>query len=119
MVFVIWAILTIIFALFKLLPGDPTAIFVDSNFSVEMIERQRALWGLDDPVPVQYVRYLRNMLTFDFGDSFFQNQTVAEILAEKTRNTALMIVPALLISIGLSALIGAIAGWRRGSRMEK
>ena len=40
LVFVVWAILTIIFILFKLLPGDPTAIFVDSNFSVEMIERQ-------------------------------------------------------------------------------
>jgi peptide/nickel transport system permease protein len=119
MLFVIWAILTIIFVLFKLLPGDPTAIFVDSNFSVEMIERQRALWGLDDPIPVQYGRYLSNMLLFDFGESFFQNQTVAAILFEKTRNTLLMIVPALIISIALGAVIGAIAGWRRGSRMEK
>jgi peptide/nickel transport system permease protein len=119
MLFVIWAILTIIFVLFKLLPGDPTAIFVDSNFSVEMIERQRALWGLDDPIPVQYARYLRNMLLFDFGESFFQNQTVAAILFEKTRNTLLMIVPALVISIVLGAVIGAVAGWRRGSRMEK
>ena len=65
MLFVIWAILTIIFVLFKLLPGDPTAIFVDSNFSVEMIERQRALWGLDDPIPVQYARYLGNMALND------------------------------------------------------
>ena len=119
MLFVIWAILTIIFVLFKLLPGDPTAIFVDSNFSVEMIERQRALWGLDDPIPVQYGRYLANMLLFDFGESFFQNQTVAAILYEKTRNTLLMIVPALVISIVLGSVIGAIAGWRRGSRMEK
>jgi len=119
LLFVVWAILTIIFVLFKLLPGDPTAIFVDSNFSVEMIERQRALWGLDDPIPVQYARYLGNMLLFDFGESFFQNQTVAAILFEKARNTALMIVPALIISIVLGSIIGAIAGWQRGSRMEK
>ena len=119
MLFVIWAILTIIFALFKLLPGDPTAIFIDSNFSVEMIERQRALWGLNDPLWLQYVRYLRNMALFDFGDSFFQNESVAAILAEKTRNTALMIVPALLISVFAGTILGAIAGWRRGSRIEK
>ena len=61
MVFVIWCILTIMFALFKLLPGDPTAVFVDDNFSPEMIERQKQLWGLNDPLWLQYVRYLRNM----------------------------------------------------------
>src|SRR5215471_11968308 len=119
MIFVIWAILTIIFALFKLLPGDPTAIFIDSNFSVEMIERQRALWGLNDPLWLQYLHYLRNMAFFDFGDSFFQNEKVAVILAEKTRNTALMIVPALIISVFAGTLIGAFAGWKRGTRFEK
>ena len=119
LVFVVWAILTIIFVLFKLLPGDPTAIFVDSNFSIEMIERQKALWGLNDPVWLQYVRYLRNMALFDFGESFFQNQPVATILSERTVNTALMVVPALIISVVFGTIIGAIAGWKRGSRFEK
>jgi peptide/nickel transport system permease protein len=119
LLFTIWAILSIDFALFKLLPGDPTAIFLDSNFSLEMIERQRALWGLDDPLPVQYFRYLGNMAAFDFGDSFFQNEPVADILAEKTLNTLLMILPALLISIVAGTLIGAAAGWKRGTRFER
>jgi len=119
MLFTVWAILTIIFVLFKLLPGDPAAIFIDSNFSIQMLERQRALWGLDDPIWLQYVRYLRNMALFDFGDSFFQNEPVAEILAEKTLNTMLMIVPALLVSVGAGTIIGALAGWRRGSRFER
>ena len=52
--FVIVSVLTIMFVLFKLLPGDPTAVFVDSNFSEEMIQRQRALWGLDQPLWIQY-----------------------------------------------------------------
>jgi peptide/nickel transport system permease protein len=119
MLFTVWAILTIIFVLFKLLPGDPAAIFIDSNFSIQMLERQRALWGLDDPIWLQYVRYLRNMALFDFGDSFFQNEPVAEILAEKTLNTMLMIVPALLVSVGAGTIIGALVGWRRGSRFER
>src|SRR5258705_2041457 len=119
LIFVVWCVLTIIFALFKLLPGDPTTIFIDSNFSVEMIERQRALWGLNDPIWLQYLRYLGNMALFSFGDSFFQNESVAAILAEKTRNTALMIVPALIISVLLGTFLGAIAGWKRGTRLEK
>ena len=119
MVFVIWCILTIMFALFKLLPGDPTAVFVDDNFSPEMIERQKQLWGLNDPLWLQYVRYLRNMALFDFGDSFFQIEPVSHIMVEKLQNTCLMIVPALLISVVLGTIIGAVAGWRRGSAFEQ
>ena len=119
LLFVVWAILTIVFVLFKRLPGDPAAIFIDSNFSIEMLNRQRALWGLDQPLWLQYLNYLRNMALFDFGDSFFQNEPVATILAEKTLNTALMIVPALVISVVLGTIIGAYAGWRRGSRFER
>jgi peptide/nickel transport system permease protein len=119
LVFVVWCILTIMFALFQLLPGDPTSVFVDSNFSQEMIEKQRQLWGLNDPVWLQYLRYLRNMALFDFGDSFFQNMPVAEIMADKVHNTCLMIVPALIVAVVLGTLIGAVAGWRRGSAFEQ
>lgn len=117
--FVIWCVLTIMFALFQLLPGDPTSIFVDSNFSVEMIERQRQLWGLNDPVWSQYLRYLRNMLRFDFGTSFFQIAPVSHIMADKLTNTCLMIVPALIVSVVLGTAIGAVAGWHRGGRFEQ
>ncbi len=119
LLFVVWCVLSIIFALFQLLPGDPTSIFVDSNLSVEMIERQKTLWGLNDPLWLQYFRYIKNMALFDFGDSFFQNEPVREILLEKAINTCLMIVPALIVSVVLGTIIGAIAGWKRGSGFEQ
>lgn len=115
----LWCVLTILFFLFKLMPGDPTAIFLDNNFSPQMIARQRQLWGLDDPLWQQYVHYLANMLTFRFGNSFFGNESVGHLMAEKTRNTCLMIVPALLLSIVGGTLIGAVAGWRRSSVFER
>ncbi len=115
----VWCILTIMFALFKLLPGDPTAIFVDNNMSMEMIEHQKQLWGLTDPWWLQYVHYIGNMALFRFGDSFFQNQTVGAILAEKVENTGAMIVPALLVSVVFGTILGALAGWKRGSRFEQ
>ena len=114
-----WCILTILFALFRLLPGDPAAIFVDNNMSIEMIEHQKQLWGLNDPWWVQYVRYIANMALFRFGDSFFQNQTVAAILLEKIANTCAMILPSLVISVVLGTIIGALAGWKRGGRFEQ
>ncbi|MDB5841127.1 MAG: transporter permease [Herminiimonas sp.] len=119
LLFVLWCILTIMFALFQLLPGDPTSMFVDSNFSQEMIDRQKALWGLNDPVWLQYLRYMRNMLTFEFGNSFFQIEPVRNIILEKVVNTCLMVIPGLIISVILGTLIGAVAGWKRGSWFEK
>ena len=107
------------FALFQLLPGDPTAVFVDSNFSQEMIDQQKQLWGLNDPVWEKYLRYMRNMLTFEFGTSFFQNQSVGKIMLDKLVNTALMIMPGLVISVILGTVIGAVAGWKHGSWFEK
>jgi peptide/nickel transport system permease protein len=115
----VWCILTIMFALFKLLPGDPAAIFVDNNMSMEMIEHQKQLWGLNDPWWLQYLHYLGNMALFRFGDSFFQNQTVGEILAEKVANTCAMIVPALIVSVVFGTILGALAGWKRGTRFEQ
>lgn len=115
----VWCILTIMFALFKLLPGDPTSIFVNNNMSIEMIEHQKQLWGLTDPWWLQYVHYIGNMALFRFGNSFFQNQTVGEILAEKVANTCLMIVPALVVSVVAGTVVGALAGWKRGSRFEQ
>ena len=119
LLFVVFCILTIMFALFKFMPGDPTSIFVDSRYSDEMIDRQRKLWGLDDPLVVQYFRYLKNMATFDFGKSFFQIQPVHSIVTEKLLNTCAMMVPALILSVVLGTILGAVAGWRRGTKFER
>jgi peptide/nickel transport system permease protein len=86
---------------------------------LEMIEHQKQLWGLNDPLWLQYARYIGNMARFRFGDSFFQNQTVLEILSEKIFNTCLMIVPALIVSVVLGTVLGALAGWYRGGRFEQ
>jgi peptide/nickel transport system permease protein len=115
----VWCILTIMFALFKLLPGDPTSIFIDNNMPMEMIEHQKQLWGLNDPWWAQYLRYIANMALFRFGNSFFQNQPVSEILIEKVGNTCLMIFPALIVSVVAGTVLGALAGWKRGSRFEQ
>lgn len=116
---VVWAVLTVFFVMFKLLPGDPTAVFLDSNLSPELIAKQKALWGLSDPMWLQYVHYIRNMATFHFGVSFFQQQPVSDIIWERVKNTCLMICPALVISIIGGSVIGAVAGWRRGGRFER
>jgi peptide/nickel transport system permease protein len=119
MAFVLFAIATIMFSMFMLIPGDPTANFIEQGLPRQAIEQQRKIWGLDDPIAVQYLRYLRNMATFEFGVSFRFHVPVREVLAEKLLNSIAMLLPALALIMVGGTLIGGYLGWRRGSVAEK
>lgn len=116
----LFGIATILFLVVRLMPGDPTNMFIDdaSWSNPEAMARQRAMWGLDEPMYVQYLRYLKNLLTLDFGKSFIQGRPVRPIILEKVANTFTMMLPALVLMVLLGSVWGSIAGWRRGSRFE-
>lgn len=118
MVVTIWAVVTIVFFMIRLIPGDPTTVFVREDMPLEAIKRQRAAWGLEDPLYVQYLRYLGNLITFNFGDSFQQRAPVGDLLWRAVGNTLILLVPATVLMTVLGAILGAIVGWRRGSRLE-
>ena len=118
MVITIWAVLTIVFFMIRLIPGDPTTVFVREDMPLEAIRQQRAAWGLDDPLYVQYLRYLGNLATLNFGDSFQQRLPVGDVLWKAVGNTLILLVPATVFMTVLGAVLGAVAGWRRGSRFE-
>ncbi len=65
--------ITFNFFVFRLMPGDPVSILISGNLEAnqaELAAALRALWGLDQPLPLQFVQYMQNMLTFNFGYSF-------------------------------------------------
>src|SRR5437870_9790396 len=73
--------------------GDPLAAYtVDATLTGEDIARLRHFYGLDQPVPIQYLRWLGNMLTGNWGTSFISNQPVAELIAQRLPNTILLVV---------------------------
>ncbi|MFN8557209.1 MAG: ABC transporter permease [Dehalococcoidia bacterium] len=118
MLVTIWAVLTIVFFMIRLAPGDPTTRFIREDLPAEAIIAQRQAWGLDRPLYVQYLEFLRNLTTLEFGTSFQQRTPVSDLLWSAVGNTLILLVPAtLLMTIG-GAMLGAVAGWRRGSRFE-
>lgn len=119
MALVIWGVMTLMFVLLRALPGDPSSWFLDAGLPIEAAARQRAAWGLDDPLPVQYLRYVGNLVTLDFGVSFIRLTPVRPILVEKIVNTMVLMVPSTLLIAVFSTAIGAWLGWWRGSRMEQ
>lgn len=118
MIGVLWVIVTILFLIFRLMPGDPLVAYIDPTFTEEQAAAVRHQFGLDQPMHVQYVLYLRNLLTGNFGTSFFQKEPVFEILMDVFPNTLLLTGTSLILAYVFGVIAGAILAWRRGTFLE-
>ncbi|MFN3641399.1 MAG: ABC transporter permease [Gemmobacter sp.] len=117
--FVLWAVVTILFFLFRLMPGSPLAAYIDPNFTPEQQEALLARFGLDRPLWEQYFIYLGNLLQGDLGESFFYRTPVAERVFALLPNTLILTFTSLLIAYAFGVLAGAYLAWVRGGTVEQ
>lgn len=106
MIPIVFFVVSAVFFAFKLIPGDPAAMFAGEQASAEAIARIRHEMGLDRPVLVQYMDYLRKLLRGDLGNSFMTGRSVAMDLKIRFGNTLRLA----LISTSLSAFLGISMG---------
>ncbi len=118
MLFVLWAIASILFLMFRLLPGDPTLAYIDPSFTQEQRAMIQHQFGLDLPLSRQYVIFLGNILHGEFGLSFRQRLPVTDLVLSTLPNTLLLTLTALVAAYGFGGLFGAVLAWTRGSRFE-
>lgn len=113
-----WIILTLLFVLFRLAPGDPLSTVADSLMTEEEIQILKAQFGLDQPLHKQYLLYLWNFLNGEFGTSFYYRQPVVEILADRLPKTALLFTTATILYALAGISLGKILAWHRGSLLD-
>ena len=118
MLFVLWVVATLLFFMFRLMPGDPSAAYIDSTFTEEQIAQLRRTFGLDRSLHAQYAIYLENLLIGEFGESFHQRRPVLEILGGVLANTVILTLSALLVAYAFGTLTGAWLAFKRGTWME-
>ena len=107
------------FVLGRFGPGDPVQVLMGQHSNPAVVERIREQRGLNDPIVVQYVRYLRNVTRGDFGESFkYRGRTVAELLKAKMWVSVQLNIAALAISVGLGIPIGVFAALRQGTWVD-
>ncbi|HSF15807.1 MAG TPA: ABC transporter permease [Vicinamibacteria bacterium] len=109
---------TAMFILFRMLPGDPTMTVLSPALHPDTQRELRGRFALDKPLPEQYVTYMANVLRLDFGLSFQHGTSAIAIIAEKLRNTLVLMVPSLLLAYAGGVLLGAYIAWKRGTRTE-
>jgi len=106
---------TITFFLIHAAPGDPFSRLLDNPLATEaMRQAERARYGLDQPLPVQYVRFLANVARGDFGVSYTYQRPVLALLAEHAARTIGLMGVALLAGFAAGIALGASQGARPG-----
>ena len=95
---VVWVVVTLVFALVHLVPGDPVAQMLGEGAAVTEVERLRQELGLDRPIPEQYISYMSGIVRGDLGVSFRNQETVVESIAERYPATIQLAVTAILFS---------------------
>jgi len=114
-------ITVISFSIMHLAPGGPIGILGgegNEQLDVQQIERLRAKYGLDKPIPVQYVVWLGNLIKGDFGISFAEHRPVLEIIAERLPNTLYLNLVVLILSYALAIPIGVASALRQYSPFD-
>jgi len=118
-VFTLWLVLTALFVMFRSMPGDFTAQMAVAGANQEALEALRAQWGLDQPLYVQYWRYISNLAQGNLGESPVYRVPVWQFVKMRIFNTFILVAPAMTFTYILGALIGTIAGSKRGTKLEK
>jgi peptide/nickel transport system permease protein len=111
-------VLTIIFFTLRL-SGDPAALFVGQDATTEDLARVRQELGLNDPLPIQYVRFLADTLRGDFGKSLRHGQAVLPLLLQKWPASLQLAFASLLLSVLLGIPVGTLTAIKRGSLVDR
>lgn len=115
----LWIIITCTFFLMKNLPGTPFDAERFAIMSPVQQEQILKLYGLNDPLPVQYLKYLGNILHGDLGTSFtYVNQNAGAVIAGRLGPSFLIGTQAVLLGLAVGLVLGILAAWRHNSMID-
>lgn len=115
---VLFGVLVVTFALARAIPGDPCTAILGEKATVEVCEQFTREKGLDKPVPVQFVIYMKDLARGDFGDSIRFKRPVSQILVERLPTTIELGLAGLFIASSIGIPLGIISALRHNSVVD-
>lgn len=100
----------IIFMITQYLPGDPCRIILGREVGEAALESCRIELGLNDPIPLQYLNWLKNFVTGDWGTSFSTKTVIFPLVMDRLRNSLWLAFISLAIAVPISIALGVVAG---------
>ncbi|MCM2293165.1 ABC transporter permease [Allorhizobium sp. BGMRC 0089] len=119
MIVVLMLVVTIVFLIIRVAPGDPAAVMLGPDATPQDIADLRARLGLDQPISVQFLIYVGQLLSGNLGRSIFLNIPVGQALLERAEPTFFLTLFSLIIATVIAVPIGIYAAYRRGSLVDQ
>ena len=120
-IFILWVVATLNFVIFQVVsPVSPEDTYAPVTLDVqpETLELLRELYGLNETLHIRYIKYIKNMFTFDFGISFASRKPVILEMAQRLPATVLLLGSSMVATILIGTPIGILAASRRGSKTD-
>ncbi len=109
--FVLWLVTIIAFVMIRLAPGDPSAVMLGSDASPKAVAEFRAAYGLDRPIPVQYLAWLGHVVRGDLGMSIYLGRPVTTAILERLPISLTLTLSAFAIAVVLGISLGLVAAY--------
>jgi peptide/nickel transport system permease protein len=119
--FLLFFVITLNFIIFELMPGNPIEFFAAAGKlkDPQQVEEVLASFGLNEPLHIRYLKYIRNMLTWQFGYSYGpSHEAVAEGITKRIPNTLILVGGSTVLSIIIGVILGVIAAYKRGKPID-
>lgn len=115
---VVFLVVSLGFILLKVAPGDPVAMFAGEGATPDYLAMIKKTYGLDKPIPEQYLSYMAGILSGQWGYSLSFEQPVLRVILERLPYTLVLSFAAFLLAVPLGVLLGVLASMRRGSPLD-
>ncbi len=115
---VLFVVVTLVFFLMRVLPGDPALMILGKDADMRAVEHLRETMGVNDPFVVQYVRYIKDIVTGNWGNSFYNRLPVFKNIKMRFEPTLLIMIYSVLISIIIGVPVGIIGAVKRNSILD-
>jgi peptide/nickel transport system permease protein len=118
-VFVIFGVACVTFLILRLVPGDPARLMVPPGTSEKVVDSLRRELGTDQPLIVQFGRFLGGLLQGDLGESFRQGRPVLELVLEALPATLALATTTMLTAVLVAVPLGIVAAYRSGGILDR
>lgn len=109
----------LVFAAFALIPGDPALSRLGTNATESALTALRHQMGLDQPMPVRYIKWLAGALRGDFGMSYSYSMSVTSMIADKLPITLTLMIYSMVLMVIISVPLGVYASYKEGTVIDK
>lgn len=117
-------VMSLNYIIFMVMPGDPATLFINpikkgnSTEVAEQVARLKEMWGINDPPVIRYLKYIRNMLTWNFGITFSERTPVADEMMWRLPYTLILMGGSTVLALIVGVALGAVAAHKRGGKFD-